>query len=358
MRVVAVVTLTAILVVACTAPAGSAIAPSTSTAADATPSPGASALATLDPTPTQPASPSAGTTSLPSAGLETPTPEASPAPTTPVELPTDASAERDDIHVEIELQRNPLPAGELSWVKVRVTNKGRTDVTWFHDGCAHLASVSGQSQVAWPMGIEQQGQAAKFKTYALGGHIRQEASPHAAFSFVREDRLHAGPSGCADIGISDTIGPGERKRQTFWWAGVSDMNRALPPEGPATVLAYAGYYWRGPEPPDIIDQRFELEIDAWISSPAAGERLSPAEAADAALADPAFAAYLETQAIANGRAQIVWYDAERDLWEVGVMPWYETEPPRIHGVRVDPVTGEVVGTLDRPWDREVDPFPW
>ena len=70
-----------------------------------------------------------------------------------------------------------------------------------------------------------------------------------------------------------------------WWSGFSDMNRALPPVGPATILAHVGY-------------------------------------------------------------------------EVGVMPWYETEPPRIHGVLVDAVTGAIVGQLDRPWDREVDPFPW
>src|SRR5688572_9144055 len=57
------------------------------------------------------------------------------------------------------------------------------------------------------------------------------------------------------------------------------------------------------------------------------------------------------------RATIAWYDAESDVWEIGVMPWCETEPPRIHGVLVDAVTGEIRGPLDRPWDRDVDPFP-
>ncbi len=85
--------------------------------------------------------------------------------------------------------------------------------------------------------------------------------------------------------------------------------------------------------------------------------MSPAQAIDAALSDPDFAAYVETQAIANGRAEIAWYDPERDLWEIGVMPWYETEPPRIHGVLIDAVTGVIRGPLDRPWDQDVDPFP-
>ena len=51
------------------------------------------------------------------------------------------------------------------------------------------------------------------------------------------------------------------------------------------------------------------------------------------------------------------HDPDRDLWEIGVMPWYETEPPRIHGVLVDAVTGTIRGPLDRPWDQDVDPFP-
>ena len=81
------------------------------------------------------------------------------------------------------------------------------------------------------------------------------------------------------------------------------------------------------------------------------------QAVDAALADPDFAAYIATQQIANGRAEIAWYDAARDVWEIGIMPWYETEPPRIHGVLVDAVTGTILGPLDRPWDEDVDPFP-
>ena len=46
------------------------------------------------------------------------------------------TATRDDIRVTVTLQRNPLPAGELSWVKTKVENIGDTNVTWFHGGCA------------------------------------------------------------------------------------------------------------------------------------------------------------------------------------------------------------------------------
>jgi hypothetical protein len=39
------------------------------------------------------------------------------------------------------------------------------------------------------------------------------------------------------------------------------------------------------------------------------------------------------------------------------MPWYETAPPRIHGVLVDAKTGAILGPLDRPWSSDVDGMP-
>lgn len=284
-------------------------------------------------------------------------PTATPVPTPPTDLHRLVTDELDDIRIEIELQRNPLPATETSWVKVTVTNDGKDDVTWFHDGCARLASVSGTSGIAWPMGKEHGEVAAKFKTYALGGHIAAEPPAHAWISFQPEELLDRGAYGCADIGLSDTIKPGRSMTQTLWWSGFTDLHRAVPPSGPATIQAFAGYYSRGTTSGPDLDDVFEFEVDAWITNADATARLSPAQIVDAALADPAFARYLETQDITSGRATIVWYDDERDLWEIGVMPWYESEPPRIHGVLVDAVTGAIVGPLDRAWDQAVDPFP-
>ena len=343
MRTSTFIALTLIVAFGCTAPVG----PSDSAVGPVEPTPGTTPLPS--PSPDVPSS-SAGASAEPSTAE-------SPRPTAPPDLARIAVVKRDKIRFEIELQRNPLPAGQLSWVKVRVTNEGGTDVTWAHDGCAEPVAVRGASEVAWPMGEEHQGQTGMFKTYALGGHITAAPDPHGALAFVEERFLHSGPPGCADIGITDTIKPGETVRKTSWWSGFTEPNRALPPAGPATIRGFAGYYWRGKEPTDITHHAIELELDAWISSDAAADRLSPAQAVDAALSDPSFAAYLETQKIADGRAEIAWYDADRDLWEIGVMPWYETEPPRIHGVLVDAVTGRILGSLDRPWDQAVDPFP-
>jgi hypothetical protein len=318
------------------------------------PSPSADAVA-ASPSATSVASPTP--TVAPPSPTVAPTASPTPIPSKPADLARTSVAVRDDIRVEIELQRNPLPAGEPSWIKATVSNDGTTDVTWFHDGCANPVGTSGVSHVPWRMGVTHAEQGEMFKAYGLGGWLRDPPDPHASFSFVREERMHVGRTGCADIGISDIIEPGDSITETRWWSGFADPTRALPLAGAATIRGYAGYYWRGDEPEDITSQAIGLELDARIIGDEGAERLSPAEAVDAALADPEFLAYLDTQDLGNGRAHIVWYDAAHDRWEIGVMPWYEDEPPRIHGVLVDAVTGAILGPLDRPWDQDVDPFP-
>lgn len=318
------------------------------------------------PAPTTPAPRSPGPTgpvvdasSSPTASpMASPTSDPAPTPTPPSNLARVAVAERDGIRVRVRLQRNPMPAGEPSWAKAKVTNRGTTDLIWLHDGCASPAGMYAESEVAWPMGREQVGQVRKFKTYALGSYLDRDPSPFASLHFVRKRDLRTGSSGCADIGITEMIEPGQSLRITRWWSGFTDENRAIPYAGPATIHAVASHYWRkGSKARNIADRSIRVELDAWITDDAGPVRLSPAQVVDAAAADPTFAEYLDTQKLANGRAEIAWYDAERDVWEVGVMPWYEADPPRIHGVLVDPVTGAIVGPLDRPWDMDADPWP-
>ncbi len=306
-------------------------------------------------------------TSLLPVATRLPAPAASPVVTSPPTsapsaptgpLPRVAVAEKDGIRVRMELQRNPLRAGEPGWVRTTVRNLGTDDVTWFHDGCALSVVVQGTSQVDWPPGVDQTGQALSFKNRLLDVYVTTDRPRPAGLRFVPRSMLGAGSYGCADIGISETIPPGKAIRQTLWWSGYADVKRGLPPTGPATITGYAGYYWRGHrEPDDIIKHRIELALDAWITDGAQGDRLTPPEVIDAALADPSFVAYLETQELGNGREEILWYDPDADVWEVGVMPWYETTPPRIHGVLVEPVTGAIRGLLDRPWDEQADGFP-
>ena len=257
--------------------------------------------------------------------------------------------------MEIELQRNPMPAGERSWVKIRVTNCGGTDVTWLHDGCASPGNVGGLSAVAWSMGEDQPGNLGKFKTYALGGHIlrAQPVSPasrscrnvcSAANRWLRGHR-HPGDTRARREPPADSL--------VVWLHGAE----------PGVAGRRPGECSRSRRPVlagqrHIPDAAITFEVPAWIEASDAVERLSPAEIVDGALADPGFAACnIQTQDIASGREEIAWYDADRDTWEVGILPWYETAPPRIQGVAVDALTGKILGPLDREWSRDIDGMP-
>jgi hypothetical protein len=294
---------------------------------------------------------------MPSAPSPTAAPVATAPPTAPPGLSRVASKEVDGVRVRIELQRNPLPAGEVSWVKISVTNRGRSNLTWMHDGCASIAGVGGISTVAWPMGRAQTRNWAKFKTDALGGSIAKDPEPFAYIDFRPEDLLGLGSYGCADLGMSETLKPGETRRQTRWWSGFEEENRSLPPAGPIELTVLAGYYWRGQRPEDIPETAIRFTLPGWIDVSDQTRRLSPAEIVDAALTDPEFSSYLQTQWIGHGREAIAWYHPATNNWEVGLLIWNDFETPRIRGVVVDPVDGSILEHVDRPWEQDVDGFP-
>lgn len=320
-----------------------------------TPAPSQSPALTASDTPVS--SPTEG----PTAATEAPTAASatvpSRGPTPPPDLPRGAVKEVDGIRVSIELQRNPMPAGTPSWVKVSVTNRGQSNVTWLHDGCASLADVGGQSAAAWPVGRAQSGQDAKFKAYALGGSIVAEPPPFAQISFVPENFLGKGSYGCADIGIEETLKPGESRQQTRWWSGYEAKNRTIPPPGQVKLSVSAGFYWRGKEPDELAGTAIAFTLPGWIDVVDDATRLSPPEVVDAALSDPGFTAFLQKQDIGNGREAIAWYRSPADVWEVGLLIWYDYGSPRIRGVQVDPVSGAILGSIDRAWNQDADGFP-
>jgi hypothetical protein len=305
-------------------------------------------VVSASPTPTGPASP---TPDPASGGAPAAAP---PSPSQP--LPRTASVEQDDVRVRIELERNPMPAGEITRADITVRNLGSTVLHWFSDGCSNPVYLDGELPIAWRSGIEQTGQAAKFKRHALDV-FSNEPTPAPQLRFVPEPMLGT-DYGCADIGIGHTIRPGKAIHRTLAWDGMAQLRWGPFPTGPITITGTFNWYWRGrhqPRYPDI--PKIEVPLDAWVTGGADETWLSPPEVVDAALTDAAFVSYLETQDLGNGRAEILWYKPELGTWEVGVLPWYETDPPMLHLVLVDPHAGAVTGTVDRPWDEAKDGFP-
>jgi hypothetical protein len=349
-RPIALVLVAAMVVAACVAPLadqspdrGSTLPTDSVAPTDTLPSPGQTAAPT----------PSAAATPVP-AESPTPTPAASP----PASLPRSAVVEQDGVRVRIALERNPMPAGEWTRVKVTVRNIGRRDLTWFHDGCATLLLLQGEMAGEWRQGIGQSGVAHTFKDNVLDISYNEDPPRSPRIQFVPERYATGSQYGCADIGMADVIPPGEAIRQEFVWGGMAHPHWGMPRSGPIRLTGRFGYYWRGRnEPENILDRTIGIEIDAWITDGVDESWLSPPEVVDAALADPDFAAFLETQDLGNGREEVLWYRPELGAWEVGVLIWYERPDPHLHLVIVDPHSGAILDTVERRWNRKRDGFP-
>lgn len=249
----------------------------------------------------------------------------------------------------IDLERNPLPAGEATWATVSVRNRGRDAVTWFHDGCAIPVWVGGEVIGArWRQGIEQTGQAGHFKErlvdHEIGRVVRIDFRPE---HFVGQQ----GKIGCADVGIADTIAPGDSITQRARWDGMADHALGLPPSGAVDLTGWADFFFRDPQPADIMAQRIELEGRAWIVDGKDPSWLDPPEVIDAALTDAAFVEWLQDKRLGYGMEEFIRFDQEAHLWNVGVVIYGRDI---LHYVRVDPASGAVVDTVERPFVWQVD----
>jgi hypothetical protein len=349
MRRTALSILTALLVASCAAAAPSESAPLPSEPPSMVPSesPAATAAPSVVPTPSPTPAPTVA-----------PTP--APALTSPSDLKRVAIVEQDGVRVRLELERNPMPAGESTTLTAVVRNLGTDVVTWFHDGCAITVNTWGEMASGWRLGTEHQGVGATFKGRVLYYSAGPTPMPGPIINFVPERHAGRGSFGCADIGLSDRIRPGEAITQRYVWEGQAGLRWGPPPSGPVTLTGTFAYYWRGrdePEDLDLDNRKIAVPLDAWIAGGADETLLSPPEVVDAALADPAFLRYLGTQDLGNGRDEILWYRPELGVWQVGVLAWYEAATPQMHLVHVDPRTGEVLETVDRPWDERMDGFP-
>ncbi|HTG42261.1 MAG TPA: hypothetical protein VK697_11680, partial [Methylomirabilota bacterium] len=94
-----------------------------------------------------PVTPPVAQTPGPTAVAHSPSPGLTPVPTPVATLPsgpldTTASASLNGVQVTIEFDRNPMPAGEPTWVTTTVTNTGADDLIWLHGSCTHPTTVT------------------------------------------------------------------------------------------------------------------------------------------------------------------------------------------------------------------------
>jgi hypothetical protein len=313
-----------------------------------------------------PITPPVAQTPGPTTVAQSPSPGLTPVPTPVASLPsgpldTTASASIDGVQVTIELERNPMPAGEPTWVMTTVTNTGADDLIWLHGPCAQPTTVTVGGTVDdqnWRDGGDQSGASLRFRSMALAQ--AGVADGAIVVSFVPEAFVgKKGTYGCGDMGLESSLAPGKSIKQRARWDGGAGTLLGPPPTGRVELVGSFRDFWRrsAGEPTDpSTSPAIDVPLTAWIDGRVGGI-IHPAEAIDAALLDSRLVAILETRDLGNANSPVLRYDPAAAVWEVGLLDENYGGEPQVHLVVVDGHTGGILQFVERTWNFNVDGFP-
>jgi hypothetical protein len=246
------------------------------------------------------------------------------------------------------LESNPLRGGVPAWVTTSIENTGDDDVIFSHDSCATIVHVDGELVgQSWRAGLGgDPADPASLLSYAneewtgRPGPIRISFVPKRQLPMTKPDSLPQ-ESACADIGTSTTLPPGERIRERALWSGSADDRLGPPPSGPVTIVGRIESYRRASSTDGWLS--LDLPIDAQIVEGRSETMLHPMEVVDAAYADEAFRAFIDSLD-PQDTSWVIWYDPKRDVWEIGA---FDYDRRRLEVARVDPETGVVRSIIER-----------
>jgi hypothetical protein len=265
--------------------------------------------------------------------------------------------EKDGVRAAVHFQAMPLVAGKVNWLTTTLTNVGSNDLTWFHDGCSTTIGGYGRMAGAMDMGVDQPGNLATFKRYALD--FPRDGTIY--LPILRPGDVLHGESGCDDIGLVDTIKPGQTIRQRMGWNGQENHFHGLPPDGPVEFSLKFEYYGR----PGLAHSRapknvLAIPASGWVTGGKSADRLDAPQIVDAALRDPGFRQWALALPVGYGNDLLCWYRPDDDVWWVGALSYSDAtsgSPGTFHIAIVDPVTGVIREVIDRPWNPDTDPSP-
>jgi hypothetical protein len=313
-----------------------------------------------------PVTPAVAQTPGPTAVALSPSPGLTPVPTPVATLPsglldTTVSTSLNGVQVTIELERNPMPAGEPTWVTTTVTNTGADDLIWLHGPCTHPTTVTVGGTVdgqTWRGGGDQTGAPLRFRSMALAQ--AGIADGIIVVSFVPEAFVGTkGTYGCGDMGLESSLAPGKSIKQRERWDGEAGTLLGPPPTGRLELVGSFRDFWRrsAGEPTDLsAAPAIDVPLTAWIDGRVEGI-IHPAEAIDAALLDRRLVAILETRDLGNANSPVVRYDPAAAVWQVGLLDYNDGGDPQVHLVIVDGHTGQILQFVERTWNFNVDGFP-
>jgi hypothetical protein len=288
----------------------------------------------------------------PVATLEPATP--TPAPTIPASLSTRAVAEQDGVRITIELERNPMPAGQPTAIMTTITNTGRDAVVYVPCGEIVYVSAAGVGP-PWRPGRSLPNPAMIWKTYLLD-HQGLHSEDRYVLFFVAGQT--GASSGCGDVAHVTSLAPGGTVHERQRWDGYAFRQLAPPPTARIDLLGTFEFDRGDPlaEHPPEDNKHIEVHLDAWIAG-LPDLFLDPAEAVDIALTDPRLTAILASRDLHNGNEGVVRFDPKTGLYQIGMLESGSLPVSRAHLSLVDARTGEIVGFVERNWDYAIDGYP-
>ena len=264
----------------------------------------------------------------------------------------DFAVETDGVRVAVEIDRNPVPAGEFSWATTSVENMGPDAIHWITDGCAIHVGVWGELPLKWSWGAREpvSGVAPEdfagftFKEWALNKGPGRGADLPIQLDFVPEAFIGRGDVACADVGILQDLGAGERVSQRARWDGQVALGFGPAPSGPAEIHAWFRHWWR-----DSEDEGARADIEIRLPIEIVGGRdpgfLSPGQAIDVALRVPAFRQLLKRYpTIQDWIMPVVLEVDDTGRWNVGL----KGSDGSSVTVIVDPIQASVLDVLEVP----------
>jgi hypothetical protein len=276
---------------------------------------------------------------------------ATPEPSIPADLSRTAVVEQDGLRLTIELERNPMPAGEVTWVTKTIENVGRNPIQYFP--CGEAMTVTGELRDRpWRSGGALPNPAGAWKKYLLQqlgvwGGKRQV--------FFLPAGLTGSSSGCGDVLHVVILAAGKTLRERSRWDGLSFRRLAPPPTSRIDLVGSFEYAHAARV--DVEAPRLEIDVhlDTWIDGPDA--YLDPGEVADIALRDPRLTALLAARDLNNANEGVLIFDPGSGTYQVGMLESGSLDPAQAHLLAIDAVTGEVLRWVERDWDYKVDAFP-
>jgi hypothetical protein len=277
-----------------------------------------------------------------------------PAPTIPDNLSTTATVEQDGVRITIELERNPMPAGQPTRVTSTVTNTGPDPVVYVP--CGEAVNV-GAAVVGppWRSGLALPNPAVVWKSYLLT-HQGLEGGDRSLFFFAEGQTGAA--SGCGDVAHVTSLAPGATFRDRARWDGLAFRRLAPPPTARIDLVGRFEFDRGDPlvEHPPEDRHVLEAHLETWIEG-LPDAFLDPAEVADIALRDPRLTALLAARDLNNANEGVLIFDPVSATYQVGMLESGNLPVSRAHLLTIDPVTGEIEGWVERDWDYAVDDFP-